>query len=231
MKAHPYEASTSKRNVLPRKASKLCCKRCLCILVAVAVGSIGLLFFMQNNSNLQRYYLKPKLKNDSGINKEDKGGDREELPLNSSAAEFEFETTGKSQESPSTNANDISTDTSIEQNSRAYPIWADKRRTVDSSSHPYGWCVPEDLATNNDKSPKGLLFVKVHKCSSSTGAGVTLRIQDRLSKRLHQNQTSTSTCYAHYDHATARDLRFQKRDPAQSFLWSIVREPAQRTLR
>ena len=139
--------------------------------------------------------------------------------------------------SPSNNGNPTATDMSmeIEQKSRAYPIWIDKRHAVNSNSRPYGWCVSEDLASN-DESPKGLLFVKVHKCSSSTGAGVTLRIQDGLSKRLNQpNQNQTAhahgTCFAHYNHATASELGLEKRDPSQSFLWSIVREPAQRTLR
>ncbi len=119
----------------------------------------------------------------------------------------------------------------IEQYSRAFPIWIDKRLPDNSSSHPYGWCVSEDLASN-EESPKGLLFVKLKKTGSSTGAGVTLRIRDNLSKRLyHFNQTDTADCFARYRHATARELHFQKRDPSQSFLWSIVREPAQRTLR
>ena len=119
----------------------------------------------------------------------------------------------------------------IEQNSRAFPIWIEKRLPDNSSSRPYGWCVSEDLATN-EESPKGLFFVKLKKTGSSTGAGVTLRIRDNLSRRLGQlNQTAPSSCFAHYNHAAARELKFQKRDPSQSFLWSIVREPAQRTLR
>ena len=123
----------------------------------------------------------------------------------------------------------------IEQKSRAFPIWFEQRRAANSnsSSHPYGWCVSEDLATN-DKSPKGLLFVKIPKSSSSTGAGVTLRIRDGLSKRLdrvNKNKTAPGICFAHYRHATAAKRNFQNRDPAHSFLWSIVREPAQRTLR
>ena len=135
---------------------------------------------------------------------------------------------------PQPTATDMSME--IEQKSRAYPIWIDKRRAVDSKISPYGWCVSEDLATNG-KGPKGLLFVKVLKCSSSTGAGVTLRIQDGLSKRLNQpNPNKSQTAHApgycmSNQHATARELRFHKRDPSQSFLWSIVREPAQRTLR
>jgi hypothetical protein len=119
----------------------------------------------------------------------------------------------------------------VEQKSRAFPVWIDKRLEVDSNSRPYGWCVSEDLASN-DESPKGLLFVKSKKSGSSTGAGVTLRIRDGLSRRLtHLNETAPANCFAHYNHATARELRFEKRDPLQSFLWSIVREPAQRTLR
>jgi len=174
--------------------------------------------------------------------------------------------------SPSNNGNptDDIMSMEIEQTSRAYPIWIDKRRAVDNNSRltpygwfasedfatndkgskglldyfssrfckisPYSWCVSEDVATN-DESPKGLLFVKVLKCSSSTGAGVTLRIQDGLSKRLNQpNPNKSQTAHApgscmSNQHATARELRFHKRDPSQSFLWSIVREPAQRTLR
>ena len=121
----------------------------------------------------------------------------------------------------------------IERKSRAFPIWIEQRRAANSSSHPYGWCVSEDLATN-DKSPKGLLFVKMPKSSSSTGAGVSLRIRDGLSKRLdrvNKNKTAPGICFAHYRHAVAAKRNFQNRDPAHSFLWSIVREPAQRTLR
>jgi len=59
---------------------------------------------------------------------------------------------------------------------------------------------------------------------------VTLRIRDGLSRRLtHLNETAPGNCFAHYNHATASELRFEKRDPSQSFLWSIVREPAQNT--
>eukprot|EP00984_Skeletonema_dohrnii_P026691 scaffold16079_cov109-Skeletonema_dohrnii-CCMP3373.AAC.1 len=73
------------------------------------------------------------------------------------------------------------------------------------------------------------------RCTNAVLQQERLRIQDGLSKRLNQpnqNQTALAhgTCFAHYDHATARKLRFKKRDPSQSFLWSIVREPAQRTL-
>ena len=120
----------------------------------------------------------------------------------------------------------------IEQLSRAFPIWIDKRRAVDSTSRPYDWCVKEPRRTKADVSPKGLLFVKPMKVGSSTAAGVTLRIRDGLSRRLnHLDENAPSDCFAHVHHAIARNLNYQKRDPSQSFLWSIVREPAQRTLR
>ena len=119
----------------------------------------------------------------------------------------------------------------IEQSSRAFPIWIDNRLAVDNSSRPYDWCVSEDLATKGE-NPKGLLFVKAKKTGSSTAAGVTLRIRDGLSNRLnHLYQNAPANCFARYRHAFASQLNFQKRDPSQSFLWSIVREPAQRTLR
>lgn len=129
----------------------------------------------------------------------------------------------------SSNSDDMSTE--VEKLSRAYPVWIEDRRSIDSNSRPYDWCVAEDVATS-DGSPKGLLFVKVPKCGSSTGSGVTLRIRDGLSRRFsHANTTAPGNCFAHYNHAKASSKTFQKRDVLKSFLWSIVREPAQRTLR
>jgi len=255
---NPFKPESGSRRFLSStKARRLS----LCIIIAVAIGAVGLLFidnkqgknYLKTSTSIQKknndniilasssgttdiQHRPSKQAGDavgSNSNKED-DRDGEELQLSAAADKFEMTDTMKA--SPSNNGNPTPTDMSmeIEQTSRAYPIWIDKQRAVNSNSRPYGWCVSEDLASN-DESPKGLLFVKVHKCSSSTGAGVTLRIQDGLSKRLNQpnqNQTADAhgTCFAHYNHATARELRFEKRDPSQSFLWSIVREPAQRTL-
>ena len=120
----------------------------------------------------------------------------------------------------------------IERISRAFPIWINDRLTIDSNSRPYDWCVPNDLISENADSPKGLFFIKLFKSGSSTGAGVTLRIRDGLSRRLTDNNTiSPVSCFTHFKHANARKLNLQNRDPTRSFLWSIVREPAQRTLR
>eukprot|EP00985_Skeletonema_marinoi_P012851 scaffold6280_cov127-Skeletonema_marinoi.AAC.4 len=223
------------------------------IVLAIAIGAAGLLFM----DNQQGYYLKTSLRKsddnniglasssgttdilqlrvpkeaDGDIVSNEDDGEEPQLESESVVAISEFEKkTDELKASPLNNINPV--DTSIEQKSRAFPIWINNRRAVDNNSRPYGWCVSEDLATN-DESPKGLLFVKVHKSGSSTGAGVTLRIRDGLSRRLTHlnNETAPVNCFAHYNHATASELGFEKRDPSQSFLWSIVREPAQRTLR
>ncbi len=61
---------------------------------------------------------------------------------------------------------------------------------------------------------------------------MTLRIRDNLSRRVGLNhQNAPANCFARVEHATASKLQLEKRDQSQSFMWSIVREPAQRTLR
>lgn len=123
-----------------------------------------------------------------------------------------------------------------------YPVWIDRRLAVDSSSHPYGWCCRFLQKCRSSYIRLRDYFssrVKVHKCSSSTGTGdgesVTLRIQDRLSNRLHQNQTSTLAPVVLITQmiytVSVRDLCFQKREPAQSFLWSFVMQRGGRELR
>ena len=206
---NPFKTTRSgSRQILP---SKLFISR---LIIAVVIGAAGL-HFINTGGNQQEYHFETSIQKQQSADE------------NGLALPIEY--------APGADAMNMTImGMEIEQSSRAFPIWNEKRRVINSNARPYGWCVPEDIATKTDKSPKGLLFVKVHKCSSSTGAGVTLRIQDNLSKRLHhpnQNKTANVTCFAHYDHATAGELRFQERDPTQSFLWSFVREPAQRTLR
>lgn len=209
-------ARSGSRQFFPGKPVKFI--SCLIIAVAIGIGAVGL-HFLDTGNNLQGYQF------ETTIQKQQSADEKNDVTL---PIEYETETLGAS------DAMNKSWAMEIEQSSRAYPIWIESRHAIDGNARPYDWCVSEDIANKTDESPKGLLFVKVHKCSSSTGAGVTLRIQDGLSKRLHhpnQNQTTNMTCFAHYDHATAQELRFQERDPTQSFLWSFVREPAQRALR
>jgi hypothetical protein len=123
---------------------------------------------------------------------------------------------------------------------RSYSIW-------NGSSDPYNWCHGPENETNS-----GLLFVKVNKCASSTGMGVTLRIADTLGRRRHQQQQqhyhhhqqqqqqrllpfllqNESKCFTRYNHgwASTQDRKYQHRPRQRSILWSMIRHPASRVL-
>lgn len=71
----------------------------------------------------------------------------------------------------------------------------------------------------------GLIFVKSPKASSSTGAGISLRIATEMGRRLYN-----TTCSVNYTHPFAYFRGHAKRSPHSSLLWTIVREPAKRQL-
>lgn len=94
---------------------------------------------------------------------------------------------------------------------------------------------------------KGFLFVKVPKTGSTTAAGVTLRIASRVAERWqkqqqqqHQNVTAAADssaaaswappviCRNRIQHAVVQDMRYDRRDRAQSVLWSLIRDPTTR---
>ena len=193
--------------------------KCLSYIISLGLG-IGLMVFGDqnlNNLNTSDLSVNSPTNNNEKKNIKLRRSNRDEPQLSSESEETSPEGTISA---------DISSE--IEQISRAFPIWIHNRPTAS----PYDWCVKEPRRTKADVSPKGLLFVKPMKVGSSTAAGVTLRIRDGLSRRLnHLDENAPSDCFAHVRHDTARNLNYQKRDPSQSFLWSIVREPAQRTLR
>jgi Galactose-3-O-sulfotransferase len=95
--------------------------------------------------------------------------------------------------------------------------------------HPAGanfsWCLPEHY-NSNPPGGAGLFYVKLPKCASSTAVGVTLRIADAIGTRVWRNQS----CFARYRHGTARINKYKDRLPSQSFLWSTIRHPSNRTL-
>jgi Sulfotransferase family len=109
----------------------------------------------------------------------------------------------------------------IYQLSHHFPIW-------NRSTTPYAWC----HARHENNS--GLLFVKIDKCASTTGMGVTLRVADTLARRLlgDGSLTTHKPCFARYLHgyASTGDRDYLHRREDQSFLWSIVRHPASRVL-
>jgi len=69
---------------------------------------------------------------------------------------------------------------------------------------------------------RGMLFVKVPRCASSTGAGVALRIVRR--------RGTAEQCYADADHGWASRKAFRRRDRRRSVLWTFVRDPAARAV-
>jgi hypothetical protein len=94
-----------------------------------------------------------------------------------------------------------------------FKVWA--------SSTPHSWC--HRRRGKND----GLLYVKLPKCASSTASGVAMRVADKLGRRLFG-----SKCAGRYFHSPAsHKLReYGKRNESISFLWSIIREPNERTI-
>jgi len=106
---------------------------------------------------------------------------------------------------------------------RAFPIW-------NRSAIPYHWCHKEYI--RQTKSVSGILFVKVNKCASSTGMGVTLRIADMLGHRVINTLKNEPGCFARYRHGFAGtdDRQYGSRDAKTSVLWTMVRHPAPRVL-
>ena len=105
-----------------------------------------------------------------------------------------------------------------EQLSRVFPVW-------NRSTTPYSWCHTQE-ETNS-----GILFVKLNKCASSTGMGVSLRIADTLGRRLLGNNNN-SHCVIRYRHGWAGtgDRQYLSRKADRSVLWSMLRHPAPRVL-
>ena len=103
---------------------------------------------------------------------------------------------------------------------RVFSVW--NRSTV-----PYNWCHEYRSLSS------GILFVKLNKCASSTGMGVSLRIADTLGRRLLLDKNNENhSCFARYNHGTAStdDRQYLFRRKEESVLWSIVRHPASRVL-
>ena len=84
------------------------------------------------------------------------------------------------------------------------------------------WCVTSPPRGLTESDFYGLLMVKVPKAASSTVAAVTLRIQNQTRYRTHQ------TCRIEYNHRLGSS--YVKAPPAQSFLWTSIRDPTTRAL-
>lgn len=91
------------------------------------------------------------------------------------------------------------------------------------------WC--SNARSYNRATPAGLILVKVHKAASSTLAGVNLRISHHMGRRLPLqtgNKKSTMLCPSRQIHDDSR--KYRNRDPEISFMYSSIRDPAQRAM-
>ena len=115
---NPFKARSGSRQFSPGKPSKFI--SCLIIAVATGIGAAGLHFL--DAGNLLGYQFETTIQKQQEIDLT--------LPI-----EYETETTGAS------DAMNMSWAMEIEQSSRAYPIWIERRRAINSNARPYGWCL------------------------------------------------------------------------------------------
>jgi len=80
--------------------------------------------------------------------------------------------------------------------------------------------------TNRTYSDAGILYVKNFKAASSTAAGVALRLAYRLPTTVN-NETS-SNGWVRFHHTPG--WTYRNRNPARSFLFTSIRDPARRAL-
>ena len=103
----------------------------------------------------------------------------------------------------------------------------------------YSWCIPQHSKKHANHFVRkardlrkvtqvdGLIFVKSPKAASSTGAGISLRISEKVGNRIHHGVP----CTVNYTHPFAYFRGHAKRSTTTtSLLWTIVREPAARQL-
>ena len=100
-----------------------------------------------------------------------------------------------------------------------YPL--KRNNTERENNHNlYFPCFPGENNQNKKGADlKGLIYVKIHKSSSSTLAGINLRIAHR------HGSSAGKACAAHYEHKTAKQLKLSNRDVTKTFLWTFVRQP------
>jgi hypothetical protein len=85
--------------------------------------------------------------------------------------------------------------------------------------------------------PTGILYTKVEKTASTTATSVTLRIATRIKEKQHKDQFGSKwasevdmMCGNQAAHGPARWRKYGQRDPMQSVLWSVVRDPTLRAV-
>lgn len=89
--------------------------------------------------------------------------------------------------------------------------------------------VPFPCVSPYSPSYQGIFYIKVPKTSSTTLAKVTGRIAGREARRINLGY-ETCKVYDPLVHHSAFDLKCNVRDKFRSFLWSVIRHPADRAI-
>ena len=108
-----------------------------------------------------------------------------------------------------------------------------------TAADPHSWCFPTKKSPQvppKNSPVRGLLFIKNHKASSSTCAGVNMAIAHHVARRkfsLNGNTTDTVFCenyYRHYFHSQKKFAKHRITEGGASLLWTFVRNPMSRDL-
>jgi hypothetical protein len=87
------------------------------------------------------------------------------------------------------------------------------------------WMLPFPCYPSSKETTRGFFYVKVPKTASTTVAGVARRIAD------HKGRQMNSSCNLRAGHKMPRKgLDYDKRELSKSFLFTFIREPAERAL-
>jgi Sulfotransferase family len=89
-----------------------------------------------------------------------------------------------------------------------------------------------DTSTQFTPAKQGFLYLKPYKTGSSTTSGVNLRIARNVARRRTDLQ-NVNICKTRFDHGpdfTPGYTLFTKRNPTESFLWTILRDPTSRAV-
>jgi len=118
-----------------------------------------------------------------------------------------------------------------------YPVNAIKGRVFSAPANTSNLCIPQgELMMERDKnapSNEGLLLVRIPKTGSSTVGGVAARIAYSMARKYNNNKfvcCKSRLTHAWSTHYLRRQGNFANRNHSTSFLWTILRDPAQRAL-
>eukprot|EP00977_Amphora_coffeiformis_P021580 scaffold9517_cov200-Amphora_coffeaeformis.AAC.1 len=87
----------------------------------------------------------------------------------------------------------------------------------------FEWCLDED---KDNQRVRGLLLAKTFKTGSTSAAGITLQIANRVGKRKQYSRH----CLSEHHHNLSVSNRISQRDRDASIVWTVVREPKSRAL-